>query len=128
MDDFWSFFHHTSQQAVLIVLIASLVHYHDAHFVKSPRNGVSISGETYLQELLRHGHATRIYNLLRMPLHTFNDLCIWLQANTDLQDSCKKSGVSTVEKLAIFLVITGHGWSYRDVEERFQHSLETISR
>jgi hypothetical protein len=124
MDDFWAHYTYVIEQATLILILYYLTNYNNAHYDKNPRNNDPISGELYIQNLLRHGHEQRIHDVLRMPLHTFKELHAWLIANTQLQDT----RITAFEKLVMFIQITGHGWSYRDVEERFQHSLDTISR
>lgn len=55
-----------------------------------------------------------------MPLAMFLALEKWLVSET-------RKGVSTIQKLAIFLQIVGEGSGNRAVQERFQHSGETIS-
>jgi hypothetical protein len=43
-----------------------------------------------------------------MSSHTFNALKEWLQDQGNLHDS----RLMIEEKIAIFIAITGHGWSY----------------
>jgi hypothetical protein len=83
-----------------------------------------LSGAAYVQEL-RSGHQGRAYEVLRMPLNIFEDLCDWLRQNTALEDG---SQFTVEEEVTIFLYIVGRGASNRDAQERFQHSGETISR
>lgn len=59
-----------------------------------------------------------------MPLVTFLALENWLISETSLKKSCK--GVSTVEKLAIFLQIVGEESGNCAVQENSQHSGDTI--
>jgi hypothetical protein len=124
MDDFWPFFYRTTEQAILLVLIYYFTNYTSIHYNKTPRNTDPVSGEQYVRRLLTQNHEGRTLSLLRMPLHTFDELCTWLRLHTRLKDG----RISAVEKVVIFITITGHGWSYRDAEDRFQHSLDTISR
>lgn len=58
-----------------------------------------------------------------MPLYTFLQLQTWLQENTDLKPS-KHVGVS--EKLAMFVETVGRGTTNQGVQERFQHSGNTV--
>jgi hypothetical protein len=60
-----------------------------------------------------------------MEIHVFIYLCIELKERYHLRDIRK----FTVEELvAMFLNTLGHGFKNRIVQERFQHSRETISR
>lgn len=59
-----------------------------------------------------------------MEKHIFNKLCNELVEH-DLKSS-KHMGVE--EMVAMFLVVVGHGVGNRMIQERFQHSGETVSR
>lgn len=60
-----------------------------------------------------------------MPLATFQALEKWLVSETSLKKFRK--GVSTIQKLAIFLLIVGEGSGNGAVQEGFQHSGDTVS-
>lgn len=78
-----------------------------------------------MQSLIQQHHPRRIQEVFRMLLYTFLQLQIWLQENTNLKAS-KHIGVP--EKLAIFVETIGRGTTNRGVQERFQHSGDTVSR
>ncbi|CAI0401880.1 unnamed protein product [Linum tenue] len=63
--------------------------------------------------------------MFRMDKHVFHKLCSILRQRGLLRDTC---GVMIEEQLAIFLNIIGHNERNRVIQERFQHSGETISR
>jgi hypothetical protein len=104
-------------------------------FDKEPCRTSKLQGAAYVQEL-RTGHEGRAYEVLRMPINVFEDLCSWLRENSGLEDATEepesgtelKRTVTVEEAVAIFLYIVGRGAANRDAQERFQHSGETISR
>ncbi|CAN1147368.1 Protein ALP1-like [Linum perenne] len=63
--------------------------------------------------------------MFRMDKHVFHKLCSIFRHRGLLRDTC---GVMIEEQVAIFLNIIGHSERNRVVQERFQHSGETISR
>jgi hypothetical protein len=106
-------------------------------FEKEPCRTSKLHGAAYVEEL-RTGHQGRAYEVLRMPINVYEDLCSWLRENAGLEDATEEpesesdteltKTVSVEEAVAIFLYILGRGASNRDAQERFQHSGETISR
>jgi hypothetical protein len=93
-------------------------------FTKKPCRTSALSGAAYINELL-HGHERRAFEVFRMPITVFEDLCAWLRKDAGLEDT---KGLGVEESVAIFLYIVGRNASNRDVQDRFQHSGETISR
>src|SRR5947199_10740467 len=83
-----------------------------------------LSGHQYIQELLK-SHPNRIQEVLRMKLEVFQFLCIELKTK-GLRDS--RYGITVEEQVAMFLFSVAWPASNRDVQERFQHSGETVSR
>ena len=71
-----------------------------------------------------NGHPRRFKEITRMELPTFLAICQDLQ-EVELKETLN---VSVEEQLTMFLSVVGHGWSNRDVQERFQHSGETVYR
>ncbi|KAM6579085.1 hypothetical protein CsatB_030922 [Cannabis sativa] len=63
--------------------------------------------------------------MFRMDKHVFQNLCNVLRQKSMLRDT---AGVMIEEQLGIFLNIIGHNERNRVIQERFQHSGETISR
>ena len=88
-----------------------------------PRN-TGQKGGVYLQELLA-STPRRIYDVLRMKKETFISLCTWLQVNGGLAPS---RYIAVDEQVFMFLWTLNYSASNRQVEERFQHSGETVSR
>ena len=81
-----------------------------------------LSGHQYIQELLK-SHPNRIQEVLRMKLEVFQFLYIELKTK-GLKDS--QYGI-TIEEQIMFLFTVAWSASNRDVQERFQHSSETVS-
>jgi hypothetical protein len=78
----------------------------------------------WLNEVLR-GHWKRCVNMFRMDSTTLLSLCNDLETHHDLKPSRR---MSVIEKVAMFLFTIAVGASNREVQERFQHSDETVSR
>ena len=94
--------------------------------VNEPCHTSALSGKAYIHELTSpETHPNRIQDALRMPRITFLKLCTWLQQNDLLEDS---KYLELEEQVAMFLWIVGRGASNRDIQERFQHSGDTVSR
>ena len=102
------------------VLVAS---YAAQYLSKNPMRTSDLTGSKWVDEVL-YGHPKRCFEQFRMEPRVFCELCIALQ-----QLGLKEShNVSIHEKVAIFLNIVGHGETSRMMQERFQHSGETIHR
>ena len=121
--DFWTTYEDALEDVIIHMIIEVIGYYYQAHYLKERYNTQLVTGEAYVQELLR-SNPRRIATVLRMPVHTYFALVDWLLENTSL----RTTRVSVVEKVAVFISIIGHGESYRQVTERFGHSTETISR
>ena len=107
--------------AVVAVVILSLFA-HTTALKQRCRTSI-LTGRMYIQELLT-GHSRRFKEVARMQLPTFSAICQDLR-KVGLADTL---AISVEEQLAMFLSITGHRWSNRNVQERFQHSGETVHR
>jgi hypothetical protein len=94
---------------------------------KDPCRTSKLTGAEYIKEL-RNGHQRRAYEVFRMAINVFEDLCTWLRKKTTLEDATGDSNLTVEEKVGIFLYIVRRGASNRDAQERFQHSGETITR
>ncbi|KAL2929383.1 putative nuclease HARBI1 [Bienertia sinuspersici] len=77
-----------------------------------------------MHELL-NGHEKCCFNMFRMTQCTFRQLCLDLENKYGLSPSGR---ISTLEKVGLFVYVLSKGASNRDVQERFQHSGETVSR
>ena len=63
--------------------------------------------------------------MFRMDVRTFNNLCLDLESQYELKTSRR---MSVFEKVGMFLYTLSLGASNKEMQERFQHSGETISR
>lgn len=105
-----------------LVAAAAGYYYHNST-TKQPRN-LSPHGSSFMTEVL-NGHDDGCREMFRMDKHVFHKLCDILRQRGMLRDT---AGVMIEEQLAIFLNIIGHNERNRVIQERFQHSGETISR
>ena len=87
------------------------------------RNSI-LTNNNYLMEVL-NGTDSVCYELFRMRKNVFIYLCDRLKSSHLLEDS---RWVSVQEKVAIFVLAIGHSHRNRVLQDRFQHSGETISR
>jgi len=109
------------QQAIFVSALVG--EYVVNHLCKEPCRTSELKGHSWVQEILQ-GNPTRCYEMFRMEKHVFNLLCIEL-----VELGLKSSNRMTVEEMvAMFLVVVGHGVGNRMIQERFQHSGETVSR
>ena len=106
-----------------LVAAAAGYYYHNC-VTKQPRLSISPSGSGFMTEVL-NGDDDFCREMLRMDKHVFHKLCDNLRNRGMLRDT---AGVMIEEQLAIFLNIVGHNERNRVIQERFQHSGETISR
>ncbi|GLU12156.1 hypothetical protein SLE2022_288590 [Rubroshorea leprosula] len=106
-------------------LVAAAAGYYYYNTINNqPVRSSSPHGRGYLNEVLE-GSDDVSRELLRMDKHVFHKLCDTLRQRNMLRDT---AGVMIEEQVAIFLNIVGHNERNRVIQERFQHSGETISR
>jgi len=108
-------------QATILVFLLFLAN--SSESIPRPMRTSPLSGHQYIQELLK-SHPNRIQEVLRMKLEVFQFLCIELKTK-GLKDS--RYGITIEEQVAMFLFTVARSASNRDVQERFQHSGETVS-
>ena len=108
-------------QATLPSLVPFLTHQLPAQ----PMRTSSLSGSEYIQEVMKCQNPKRIQEVLRMKLEVFQFLCAELKSKGGLAPS---RYVSIEEQVAMFLYAIAHSDTNREVQERFQHSGETVSR
>ncbi|XP_028764534.1 uncharacterized protein LOC114762832 [Neltuma alba] len=90
---------------------------------KEPRRTSQQTGNLWVQEILRD-HEIRCYDMFRMEKEMFMRLCSKL-----VEHGLKNSKYLGVEEIVgMFLNTVGHGQCNRMIQERFQHSGETVSR
>ncbi|KAK2989299.1 hypothetical protein RJ640_026682 [Escallonia rubra] len=106
------------------LVAAAAGYYYYNNITNQPLRSISPSGSGFMTELL-NGPDDLCREMLRMDKHVFHKLCDSLRQRAMLRDT---PGVSIEEQLAIFLNIVGHNERNRVIQERFQHSGETISR
>lgn len=99
--------------------------YSKTTYNKLPCHTSSLGEEEYIQEIITTAHLRRCQEVFRMPLETFRALEKWLTEHTPLKGSRKN--FSAQRKLAMFLYFVGEGASNRAVQEKFQHSGDTVS-
>ena len=85
----------------------------------------SLSGGEYINEVMTCRNPRRIQEVLRMKLEVFQFLCSELQNKGGLAPS---GHIGVEEQVAMFLYAIAHSHTNREVQERFQHSGETVSR
>ncbi|XP_018809321.1 uncharacterized protein LOC108982383 isoform X2 [Juglans regia] len=106
------------------IIAAAAGYYHYNSITRQPPRMLSPRGSGFMSEVL-NGHDDGCCEMFRMNKHVFHKLCDILRQRGMLRDT---SGVMIEEQLAIFLNIIGHNERNRVIQERFQHSGETISR
>ncbi|XP_038693712.1 protein ALP1-like [Tripterygium wilfordii] len=84
----------------------------------------TLTGRDWVADVLQ-GHPVRCHEAFRMPVEVFHALCGVLRDDYGLIGS---DNVGILEMVAMFVSILGHAQANRDIQERFQHSGETISR
>ncbi|TXG60628.1 hypothetical protein EZV62_015203 [Acer yangbiense] len=109
---------------LLCTCACTIMYYYWRYIHKEPCMNSIQSGNMWLMELLQ-GNESRCYTMFRMDKDVFFRLCNDLETNYGLRGSRR---MSVIEILGIFLHILGHGVGNRLVQERFQHSGETVSR
>ncbi|XP_052627550.1 uncharacterized protein LOC128134141 [Lactuca sativa] len=95
-----------------------------ARNLRTPCHTSDRTGHMFINEVL-NGHPRCCYEMFRLNVPGFRQLCIDLTTNYGLQQTRK---VSIEESVGIFLMTLAHGRSNRFVQEFFNHSGETIHR
>ncbi len=90
----------------------------------TPMRTSILTGRLWLKEL-REGHPGHFYEQFGMSKGTFQKLKADLQQHYGLRDS---KYVDSDEQLSIFLYLASTGSSIRMLQERFQHSGDTVSK
>ena len=96
----------------------------DSSSERTPIHDSILSGEEYVSEVLK-GHELGCKREFRMEKAIFYRLVDLLRDKNLLQDT---RGVVVEEQVAIFMYAISKNASNRDLQWRFQHSGETISR
>ncbi|XP_054785623.1 uncharacterized protein LOC129292093 [Prosopis cineraria] len=106
------------------LVAAAAGYYYYNCITKQPCHSLSPRRCGFMTEML-NAHDDFSREMLRMDKHVFHKFCDILRQRSLLRDT---SGVMIEEQLTIFLNIIGHNERNRVIQERFQHSGETISR
>ncbi|XP_058755134.1 uncharacterized protein LOC131628278 [Vicia villosa] len=107
-----------------VFFVAALVgEYAVNNLCKEPCRTSQLTGHAWVQEILQ-GNLTRCYEMFRMEKYVFHKFCTKLM-ECGLTSS---SRMGVEEMVGMFLVVVGHGVGNRMIQERFQHSGETVSR
>ncbi|KAG5233162.1 protein ALP [Salix suchowensis] len=112
------------KEKLIICTAGAISLYYINYMYKEPCMVSYNTGMRWLTELL-NGHWKRCVNMFRMDANTLTSLCLDLETQYGLKPS---SRMPVIEKLAMFVFTIAVGASNRQVQERFQHSGETISR
>lgn len=100
--------------------------YHKAYVLKVLCRTSILSGRAWITELY-NGHSGRFRYELCMPKHVFMRLCTTLVNDFQLRVPERPHGLHVEESVAIFIHVLKN-LPNRELQERFQHSGETISR
>ena len=97
--------------------------YYMTYYDKNEHTIPEQSGLGWVMEIMRKPRGSQ--KMFRMDIDLFYKLHDLMVSNYGLQSS---THISSVELLAMFLVICGHSWSNSAAQHIFKHSSETISR
>ncbi|XP_038719907.1 putative nuclease HARBI1 [Tripterygium wilfordii] len=95
-----------------------------SHIPRIPCWRSCYTGHMYMTDLLR-GNRIKCLSVLRMDRSVFRDLCRQLSTSYGLQASRE---LSVKEIVGMFVYTVGNGVGNRSVQDRFQHSGETVHR
>ncbi|KAL6638634.1 hypothetical protein ACP70R_023745 [Stipagrostis hirtigluma subsp. patula] len=117
--------------AVLVVAMMTMIS--DWYYRKRPRHIVdahevaerNVIARKQMLRNLYQGSNVYCYDSLRLTKRSFSDLCAILRERAGLHDTLN---VSVEEKVAMFLLIVGHGTKMRVIQSTYGWSLEPISR
>jgi len=107
-------------QSISSIILPSLFDYQPI-----PIRTSALTGREYVDEVLNCKNPRRCQEVLRMKLEVFHFLCSELKSKGRLTPS---RHITVEEQIAMFLYTVARAASNRDVQERFQHSGETVSR
>jgi hypothetical protein len=119
------FWHRECDRTKLVICTAGALDlYHNTYIYKEP---CMISYNTRMRWLIEilNRHWVRCVNMFRMDANTLKSLSFELETMYGLKPSRQ---MSVIEKVGMFLYTLALGASNREVQERFQHSGETVSR
>ncbi|XP_075663235.1 uncharacterized protein LOC142632782 [Castanea sativa] len=111
---------------VLAAYIAgcACVAYVETYMTKVPMHTNIQMGYEWVQYIL-NGNEQKCRNIFRMSSHVFRQLCNTLRTQYGYNGTKR---VCVEESVAMTLVVLGHASGNRVVQDRFQHSGETVHR
>ncbi|ETV78025.1 hypothetical protein H257_08242 [Aphanomyces astaci] len=113
-----------AQRRRQLAMLAYMAYHYAAYLLKSPKRVSALTGAMWVEEMLV-GNADAFIEMFRMPRPSFIALLEELMRNGDLKAT---RAVTCQEQLCLFLYFVGHKPSSTNMQQRFQHSGETISR
>jgi hypothetical protein len=124
-DEGESFWLRENDRNKLLLCTAGALHMYYVTYVHKEPCMISYNTRMrWLNEVVQ-GHHQRCVNMFRMDATTLQTLCYDLETQYGLKPSRR---TSVIEKVAMFLYTIALGATNRQVQERFQHSGETVSR
>nr|XP_023890208.1 putative nuclease HARBI1 [Quercus suber] len=103
---------------------ASVVAYIETYMTKVPMHTNIQTGYEWVQYTL-NGNEQKCHNMFRMSSHVFRQLCNTLRIWYGYDGT---NSICLEESVAMTLVLLGSATSNRMMQDRFQHSGETVSR
>ncbi|XP_030936489.1 protein ALP1-like [Quercus lobata] len=110
--------------AAYIAGCASVIAYIETYMTKVPMHTNIQTGYEWVKYTL-NGNEKKCHNVFRMSSHVFRQLCHTLRTRYGY-DGTKR--VCLEESVAMALVVLGNGMGNRMMQDRFQHSGETVHR
>ena len=107
-----------------IILIILLYKKRQQRLIKEPCRNSILTGHGHVQMIL-NGNPIICHQLLRMEQHVFRRLCMYFREKNLLKDT---RYILVEEQLAMFMMVIAHAHTNRVIQDRFQHSGETIHR
>ncbi|CAI9294005.1 unnamed protein product [Lactuca saligna] len=92
--------------------------------IRRPCHTSARTGVIFINEVL-NGHPRRCYEMFRLHVPVFRQICIDIATNYGLKQT---RNISLEESVGIFFMTLSHGCSNRFVQEFFNHYGETIHR
>jgi hypothetical protein len=112
------------RQKLVLCTAGALALYYNTYIYKEPCMDSYNTRMRWLTEIL-HGHWTCCVNMFMIDAATFQSLCFQLKNQYELKASKR---ICIFKKIGMFLYTIALCASNMKVQERFQHSKETISR
>ncbi|KAD3337085.1 hypothetical protein E3N88_32605 [Mikania micrantha] len=107
-----------------VVVVKGILLAHNLRNKRNPCHTSDYIGNIFINDVL-NGHPRQCYDMFRMHVLVFRQLCLDLATKYGLKQT---RNISIEESVGIFLMILAHGCTKRFVQESFNHSGETIHR